>query len=182
MKVSVIIPTYYREHDLSELLDSLLQQSIKPFEVIVVDDTPTFIIKSTCEKYEKKFANLGISLIYIRNPEQRSAAIARNVGAKKADGDILMFFDSDIILYPDYIEKIVDVFQKYSNALGVQGWIANATKPDINPLIKCLEIIFGIHEYLVKDQCKFKQYPNGRGFKSLPYPDLSAHQTHNPTW
>jgi glycosyltransferase involved in cell wall biosynthesis len=123
MKVSVIIPTYYRPKDLSELLDSLLRQTVKPLEVIVVDDTPSNIIEELCAKYRDKFKRFDIKLVYVRNYKERSAAIARNIGASIARGEIILFFDSDIILYPDYVEKILEVFREKPEALGVQGWI-----------------------------------------------------------
>jgi glycosyltransferase involved in cell wall biosynthesis len=123
MKVSVVIPTYYRSHDLSELFDSLLKQTVKPFEVIVVDDTPLNTIKKLCKKYEVRFEEIDSSLSYIKNPRERSAAIARNVGVENAEGEIILFLDSDTILYEDYIEKILEVFKGRPNAVGVTGWI-----------------------------------------------------------
>ena len=52
MKVSVIVPTYYRPNDLMELLESILKQTVKPLEVIVVDDTPSTIIRDVCVEYK----------------------------------------------------------------------------------------------------------------------------------
>lgn len=49
MNVSVVIPTHYRSKDLSELFESLLRQTVKPIEVIVVDDTPSNVIEKVCE-------------------------------------------------------------------------------------------------------------------------------------
>jgi glycosyltransferase involved in cell wall biosynthesis len=67
MKASVIIPTYYRREDLAELFDSLLRQTVKPFEVIVVDDTPTDEIAVLCDIFKVQFAkkeNTFILLFY----------------------------------------------------------------------------------------------------------------------
>jgi len=121
MRVSVIVPTYFRAHDLSELLDSILRQTVKPFEVIVVDDTPNDSVKEVCDKFREIFREFGIDLIYVRNPRERSSAIARIVGAERAKGDIIMFFDSDIILMPNYIEEILKIFNEKKDAIGVQG-------------------------------------------------------------
>lgn len=122
MKASVIIPTYYRSHELSCLLDSLLDQTVKPGEVIVVDDTPNLENSILCEKYAAKFDRTGVSLIYVRNRRERSISIARNLGGKIALGDILIFTDSDVVLHSDYIEKVLSTFKKYPKALGVEGW------------------------------------------------------------
>ena len=159
MKVSVIIPTYYRPTDLSELFDSLLKQTFKPLEVIVVDDTPTIVIKAVCHEYKAKFKELGIRLIYIKNPKERSLTIARNLGVERARGDIVMFFDSDVILHPTYIENILRVFKEHSNAVGVQGWIVFTRKR--NKVYYILQIIrkMFLLTHHSKNSCKFLGYP-----------------------
>jgi glycosyltransferase involved in cell wall biosynthesis len=159
MSISVVIPTYYRSNDLAELFESILRQTIMPFEVIVVDDTPTNEIKALCEDYGGKFRPLDSELTYVKNAKERSITTARNIGAKMTKGDIIMFFDSDISLCPDYIENILDVFRNYPNALGVQGWITNIRKPKMHPLAERFEMIFSVHDVFVEDQCKYNRYP-----------------------
>jgi cellulose synthase/poly-beta-1,6-N-acetylglucosamine synthase-like glycosyltransferase len=156
--ISVVIPTYYRSNDLAELFGSILKQTIMPLEVIVVDDTPTNEIRALCEDYGVKFKLLNIELIHVKNPKERSITIARNIGAKMAKGDIIMFFDSDVFLYPDYMENILDVFQNYPNALGVQGW-DYIRKPNKNLLTTSIEIIFDQIRFVKEEQCKYNQYP-----------------------
>lgn len=123
MRVSIVIPTYYRAKDLSALLDSILKQIVKPLEVIIVDDTPSDDIRAVYEVKKELFRKNGIEILYIRNPRKRSSAIARNIGVSVARGEIILFLDSDTIIAPDYIENILQVFQRFSNALGVQGHI-----------------------------------------------------------
>jgi len=161
MKVSVVVPTYYRAEDLTDLFDSLLGQTVKPFEVIVVDDTADNSIKALCENYITKFENVSSRLTYIKNPGERSATASRNLGIKLAKGEFVAFFDSDVILYPDYMEKVLEVFEKHSNALGVQGWIVNSAKSERNKIFtfyqffkKCFYL-----DHSVKDSCKFLEYP-----------------------
>jgi len=174
MRVSVIVPTYFRAHDLSELLDSILRQTVKPFEVIVVDDTPNDSVKEVCDKFREIFREFGIDLIYVRNPRERSSAIARNVGAERARGDIIMFFDSDIILMPNYIEEILKIFKEKKDAIGVQGWIVptwliplkkewTASKNKKYFLIRYLldqliRKLFILRAYS-KNECRFGRYP-----------------------
>ena len=56
----MIVPTYFRAHDLSELLDSILRQTVKPFEVIVVDDnTPNDGVKIVCDNLGRFSENLA---------------------------------------------------------------------------------------------------------------------------
>jgi len=167
MKVSVVIPTYYRSEDLSELFDSLLKQTVKPLEVIVVDDTPSNIIEEVCAKYQGKFERFNIKLVYVRNYMERSAAIARNIGASIATGDIILFLDSDVVVYPDYAEKILEVFEKRSNALGAQGWKVpkNVKIEKTNSLFllkhctsNFIKKVFMI-QHFTKDSCKLFEYP-----------------------
>jgi glycosyltransferase involved in cell wall biosynthesis len=166
MKVSVIITTYYRPKDLSELLDSLLRQTVKPLEVIVVDDTPSNIIEELCAKYRDKFKRFDIKLVYVRNYKERSAAIARNIGVSIATGDIILFLDSDIILYFDYIENLRYIFRSIPKALGAQGWIVTKNvklRKQITYLLKfytsnLFKGLFMI-QHSAKDSCKYSEYP-----------------------
>ncbi len=160
-KMSIIIPTYHRPIDLSNLFDSILLQTITPFEIIVVDDTPNDSIKTVCEAYKVKFEKRTTDIKYIINPRERSAAVARNVGVENARGGIILFLDSDTILYQEYIEKILEVFNDNSNALGVQGWIIQ--KREYNKIIYFIYIIlakiFYLHHYS-KNSCKFIETPS----------------------
>lgn len=159
MKVSVVIPTYYRSKDLSELFDSLLNQTIKPLEVIVIDDAPTDVIKEVCETNINRFRKFNINLIYIRNYKEPSSAVTRNIGSSIAKGDVILFLDSDVILYPDYIDKVLDVFRKNQKALGVQGWIVLKIKRKrINYFINTLRRLF-LLTHFTKDSCRLFEYP-----------------------
>lgn len=160
-KISIIIPTYYRQVEVSELFESILRQTITPVEVIVVDDhTPNDSIKIVCEGYKLKFEKINIDLKYLRNPRHRSAAVARNVGVENASGDIILFLDSDMIIYEEFIEKILEVFNNNSNALGVQGWIINNI--EYNKIICFIFLLIAKIFYLghySKNSCKFTEYP-----------------------
>lgn len=159
MKISVIIPTYYRQEDLAELFNSLLSQTYKPSEVIIVDDTPTDDIADLCNRFYVKFAEQNVNLIYHKNQRKRSSAVARNVGVEKSSGDILMFFDSDVILFPNYIEKILQVFKEYPYALGVQGWIVNFKRKKFYYLRQALYKIFCMSHH-ARDRCRLFEYPS----------------------
>lgn len=159
MKISVIIPTYYRQEDLAELFDSLLLQTCKPSEVIIVDDTPTADIADLCNKFYGQFKEQNVSLIYCRNQRKRSSAVARNVGVEKSSGGILMFFDSDVILFPDYIEKILQAFKEKPQALAVQGWIINFKRKKFYYIRQVFYKIFFMNHH-VKNSCRLFEYPS----------------------
>lgn len=100
MEISVIIPTYQGESNVLRLLEALEHQSFSPSEVIVVIDGSTDNTKSTlaARKFEIR------DLIIIDQPNAGRAG-ARNAGAEKATGDLLLFFDDDIIPFVDCIDK-----------------------------------------------------------------------------
>ena len=128
MNASVVIITYYRAYELRRLLNSLLKQVVKPIEVFVVDDTPTSEIEDVCIKYTTQFGRMNVDFVYFRKkPSERSVAISRNIGAKNAHGDVVMFMNSDLILYPDYVKKVLGVFSEYPEALGVGSWIGSSS-------------------------------------------------------
>ncbi|MGB5219263.1 MAG: glycosyltransferase family A protein, partial [Smithella sp.] len=91
-KISVIIPVYNGEKYLDEALQSVLNQSVKPFEILIVDDCSTDRTAEIAQRY-------GDSIRYIRR-ETNGGAAARNDGVKSATGDCIAFLDAD-----DYWDK-----------------------------------------------------------------------------
>ncbi len=97
--ISVIIPTYNRKEKLSKSIASVLQQSYKHIEVLVVDDAST---DGTEEFFKEK---KDPRLRYIRYETNRGACYARNYGAALARGELLAFQDSDDLWHHDKLEK-----------------------------------------------------------------------------
>ena len=112
-KVSVIIPTYNREDYISETIQSVLEQTYKDFEIIVVDDGSSDNTKKNLEKFEKR-----IKLIIQTNSER---AIARNNGVKNSSGEYLAFVDSDDIWIKDKLEKQVKILDNDKKTILVYG-------------------------------------------------------------
>jgi glycosyltransferase involved in cell wall biosynthesis len=122
MPVSIVIPTRNRDEDLEESLASIRKQTILPIEIIVVDDSDNLRTRNLVEQLGKDFFHQGILLKYLRGNEQnRSISAARNLGAKESTGEVTFFIDDDVILDNRYIEKILEVYNEYPDALGVQG-------------------------------------------------------------
>jgi len=162
MRVSVVIPTYYRSLELAECLDSILVQTVKPTEVIIVDDTPIEAIKQLVEDYGVKARMEGVDLIYIKNPKERSISIARNIGARIVKGDIILFVDSDIVLNLDYIEGLMKTYREHPEAVGITGWIKNPNQTQVQNTRdyffespKRLFMLF----HNSTDSCGFFEYP-----------------------
>jgi glycosyltransferase involved in cell wall biosynthesis len=120
MKISVIIPTYNREKHLHKCLRSILHQRKLPYEIIVIDNEKNSKVKKVIDIVKKNFRNRQIDIFYLKNHEN-SGAVARNMGALKARGDLVAFLDDDVVLDKKYYYEIEKVFLKNNSALGVQG-------------------------------------------------------------
>lgn len=94
VKYSFIVPVYNTEKYLERCLDSLVNQTLKDFEIIVVNDGSTDDSKKIISKYEKKYKNIKVI-----NQKNQGLSMARNNGVKEANGEYLIFIDSD-----DYVE------------------------------------------------------------------------------
>jgi glycosyltransferase involved in cell wall biosynthesis len=100
MLFSVIIPVHNRPLEIKELLESLVQQTYRNFEVIVVEDGSLF----TCEDILTQFeSELTIRYFFVENMGQ---GFARNFGMSHAKGDYFVLFDSDCIIPTRYFEVI----------------------------------------------------------------------------
>lgn len=97
-KISVIIPMYNASGCIEKCLSSMLKQTAKNLEVILVDDCSTDDTVQKAKKYPFKIIKLSKRL---------SPAGVRNYGVKNASGDILVFIDADVVLKPNSIEEIV---------------------------------------------------------------------------
>jgi glycosyltransferase involved in cell wall biosynthesis len=154
MKVSVIIPTYNRKEDLIEVLNSILCQSVLPLEVIIVDDSDNDQIFQAIIKIKPEFLQKNTDLVYLKNSNgQKSITIARNIGMNAAIGDIILFLDDDVILDQEYTKKILDVFNKFPEAVGVQGFITNFPLLFRSKYLNSLARIF-LLGFIEKDQCR----------------------------
>lgn len=101
-KVSVIVPVYNAEKYLPECVDSILAQTLRDIEVILVDDGSTDGSPALCDIYAKKDPRVHV----IHKPNGRAAS-ARNAGLKIAQGEYIAFVDSDDWIEPDMYEKML---------------------------------------------------------------------------
>ena len=121
MNISVVIPTYKREKDLEECLDSIATQRRVPQEIVVVDSGREDRINQLVLKKTNAFQKLGIVLKYVRNERENSASVARNIGVGLASGDYICLVDDDTVLPQDYLKNIIRFFEEHTDALCVSG-------------------------------------------------------------
>jgi GT2 family glycosyltransferase len=118
IRVSVIVATHNRKDLLLRLLDSLFSQTLpaEEYEVIVVCDHPTDgsnqSVRNLCQGCSR--------LRLIERWQRRGPAAARNAGAKIAQGKYLAFTDDDCVPSPQWLEKVVETFERHA-AIGVEG-------------------------------------------------------------
>lgn len=98
LSISLIIPVYNRPDEIEELFDSLAKQTLKEFEVVIVEDGSSVRCDQQVKKYQSIF---DIQYFY---KENTGPGISRNYGFKRAKGNYCIFLDSDCVLPPHYFE------------------------------------------------------------------------------
>ena len=101
-RVSVIVPVYNTEKYLHRCLDSILVQTYKEFEVILVDDGSTDQSGFICDEYAAKD-----SRFVVIHKQNEGVSKARVTAFEHSKGDLITFIDSDDYVSPDYIEKLL---------------------------------------------------------------------------
>lgn len=106
-KVSVIIPTYKRSDFLERAIESVLNQTYKNIEIVVIDDNdPQSSYRSNTEKKMEMYS-FNNQVKYIKNEKNMGGALARNEGIYKASGEFITFLDDDDIYLPEKVNTQV---------------------------------------------------------------------------
>src|SRR5712692_6205416 len=101
--ISCIVPVFNGERYLAEALESILKQSYRPLEIIVVDDGSTDGTANVVARY-------GAKVRCLRQPNS-GPAIARNLGLSAATGEFVAFLDADDLWHPEKLERQMARFQ-----------------------------------------------------------------------
>ncbi len=120
--VSVIIPAYNRETYIEECLLSVINQTYKALEIIVVDDGSTDRTFELCEAVRS-----GDGRITIIKGDHGGVSAARNKALDAATGEYVIFVDSDDVIYPTAIESLVKGFKETDASVGGIG-VANISE------------------------------------------------------
>jgi len=108
--VTVIIPTFNRRQWISICLDSVKSQTFPNVETLVIDDGSTDgTVEWLKSQPEYSFARVH------EQPKNGGASVARNDGIRLAQGELIVFIDSDDALLPNHIETAVNIFREYPN-------------------------------------------------------------------
>lgn len=138
LRITVIIPAYNSWEQVSDLLSSLKKSAFRQFDVVIGDDA------SHTEKPETLLKQLKLKIgtkspQIVRIPINRGPAAARNAAAKKAKGDVLVFLDSDVTVYPDTLGTIAKKFGEDHDLTALTGvWDKHQNTDEFFPQFKAL--------------------------------------------
>ena len=143
MKVSIVVCTYSMDRygPFSECVESVLDQGYDPLEVVLVVDGN----KQVFDRVRDDFGEEDDIVLHC-NDENRGISYSRTKGAKLASGSVVAFIDDDATAEPDWIERLVDVYER-TDAIAVGGDIVpdwQTERPDFFPaefywLVGCVE-------------------------------------------
>ena len=129
MKYSIIVPVFNRPDEVGELLESLCEQGLKDFEVIIVEDGSKTPCKDVCDNYA------GILDLHYYYKDNSGPGQSRNYGAERANGQWLIVLDSDVVLPADYLANVDHELAEHP----CDAWGgADAAHPSFTPVQKAI--------------------------------------------
>lgn len=115
--VSIIVPVYNVENYLRECVDSILNQTYKNFELLLVDDGSKDSSPAICDEYAQKD-----SRVVVIHKENEGPSLTRNRGIDEAKGEFIVFVDSDDLILPEMLEKMTTAINRYQTDLCLCGF------------------------------------------------------------
>ena len=106
MKYSIIVPVFNRPDEVDELLESLCSQTLKDFEVVIVEDGSQIPCKDVCDK------NANILDLHYYFKENSGPGQSRNYGVDRANGEYVLIIDSDAVTPPGFMQAIDDELRR----------------------------------------------------------------------
>lgn len=117
--ISVIIPVYNVEKFLEKCLESILKQTLKEFEVLLINDGSTDRSLEICHKFQQKYPNI----IRVFNNQNQGSSISRNQGINEAKGEYIQFIDSDDWIEETMFEEMYRKIKKDNSDIVISGYI-----------------------------------------------------------
>ena len=117
--VSIIIPVYNMEAYLDNCLNSILEQTYLNWELILIDDGSKDKSKNICENWAKKDKR-----ILFFSQDNHGVSYSRNRGIRESRGKYIIFIDADDIVFNQYIEVLINAFNKYNIDLSIISYFS----------------------------------------------------------
>ncbi|AYZ73036.1 glycosyltransferase family 2 protein [Fusobacterium necrophorum] len=144
--VSIITPTYNSDTYISETIDSVINQTYKYWEMIIIDDNSSDNTGIIVKKYTEKYNNIR----YILLQRNQGPAIARNIGIESAKGQYIAFLDSDDLWKPNKLKEQINFMKEHNCALSFSQYEEIDSEGNkLNILIKTPKYKISYHDYLV---------------------------------
>lgn len=118
--ITIIIPVYNTEKYIRQCLDSVVNQTYKNIEIIVINDASTDYSYTILKRYDKEHKNIKL----INNYINLGVSASRNIGLNAANGDYIYFLDSDDYIELEAIQKMVNLSLIYEVSL-IEGTLSN---------------------------------------------------------
>lgn len=125
-RISIIMPTYNRGYCIERAINSVIKQTHRDWELIIVDDGSTDNTEEVVNTYKRE---LGTKLNYFKKANQ-GVSVARNVAIKRSCGDFIAFLDSDDYYYPNKLDRQIKALN--DNPLSVMCYTNWSTFYDDN--------------------------------------------------
>lgn len=145
--VSVVIPVYQSEATIERCVSSLVNGTYKHLQVILVEDCSQDSSWEKCKFLEQKYPQVQS----IRNEKNQGVSYTRNQGLKVAEGKYLMFVDSDDWVEPDFVEIMVETYEKFPGTIPVCGYVNHDEVKNGRADIFCWNNQVEIKDFFIRD-------------------------------
>lgn len=115
--ISIIIPIFNADKTLEKCIDSLIKQTYKQIEIILVNDGSTDLSENIAKHYAEKFSNV----LYCCQ-ENKGVSAARNLGISKSHGDYIIFMDADDWAEPEYVQSLYETIEEGNSEFAFSNW------------------------------------------------------------
>ena len=132
MKYSIIVPVFNRPDEVDELLESLCSQTLKDFEVVIVEDGSQKPCKDVCDKYAV------ILDLHYYNKENSGPGQSRNYGVERAQGEYVIILDSDVVLPNGYLAAVNSQLSIVNSQFSIAFGGPDASHPSFTPVQKAI--------------------------------------------
>lgn len=182
--ISVIIPVYNVEMYLNNCIDSVINQTYKNIEIILVDDGSTDDSANICDDYAKKD-----SRIKVIHKENGGLSDARNAGTKVSTGKYITFIDSDDYIEKDYVEYLYELLTKNKTNMSIAAYTVISQEKKINIGNGYTDKVLTTEECLERMLCEYgftisscaKLY-NKDLFKNVEFPKGKLNEDNGTTY
>lgn len=182
--VSVVIPVYNVGRYLPQCLESVLRQSYRELEIIIIDDGSTDGSGSICDSFARRDGR-----IRVLHTENKGLAAARNLGPAIAEGSYLMFLDSDDWIEPDTVKTLLETAIRYEADIVAAGFCREFVDQTLHPpkkteqlrIFRGDDILSAFAEGTLGDRVWDKLYRTGC-FSAVRFPDGHNYEDVATTW